>query len=142
MTKFWKFTPWLTRLMLLAPTIIFALIASRYLFDPIHAGAAVGLSFTRPMATPVARVGVGAFPLACSRFTLSCRLSNRRSLTGLAFVAIIMAVALIVRVSGMFVDGSVHDNMGLVRAESVMRVLFIIGVFLERGRRSTLQQAT
>ena len=142
MTKFWKFTPWLTRLMLLAPTIIFALIASRYLFDPIHAGAAVGLSFNRPMATTVARVGFGAFPLACSIFTLSCLISKRRILTGLACVALIMAVALIVRVSGMFVDGSVHDNMGLVRAESVMLVLFIIGVFLERGRRSKLQQAT
>lgn len=142
MTKFWKFATWLTRLMLLAPTVIFALIASRYLFDPIHAGAAVGMSFDKPMATTVARVGFGAFPLACSIFTLSCLVSTRRILTGLGFVAMIMAVALIVRVSGMFVDGSVRENMGLVRAESVMLVVFIIGLFIERGRRSQLQQAT
>jgi hypothetical protein len=49
MTKFWKLAPWLTRLMLLAPTIIFTLIASRYLFNPIHAGAADGLAFNIPM---------------------------------------------------------------------------------------------
>ena len=141
MTKFWKFAPWLTRLMLLAPTAIFALIASRYLFDPIHAGAAVGLAFNTPMAITVARVGFGGFPLACSIFTLSCLVSTRRILTGLGFVALIMAVALIVRVSGMHVDGSVRDNMGLVRAESVMLVLFIIGVFIERARRNQLKQA-
>lgn len=142
MTKYWRFAPWLTRLMLLAPTIIFALIASRYLFDPIHAGAAIGLAFNSPMAITVTRVGFGAFPLACSIFTLSCLASTRRILTGLGFVAMIMAVALIVRVSGMFVDGSVRENLGLVRAESVMLVLFIIGVFIERGRRNQLRKAT
>jgi hypothetical protein len=142
MTKFWRFAPWLTRLMLLAPTVIFALIASRYLFDPIHAGAAVGLAFNTPMAITVTRVGFGAFPLTCSIFTLSCLVSTRRILTGLGFVAMIMAVALVVRVSGMLVDGSVRENMGLVRAESLMLVLFIIGVFIERGRHNQLKQAT
>jgi hypothetical protein len=142
MTRFWKFAPWLTRVMLLAPTVIFALIASRYLVDPVHAGAAVGLAFNSPMAITVTRVASGAFPLACSIFTLSCLVSTRRVLTGLGFVAMIMAVALIVRVSGMLVDGSVRDNMGLVRAESIMLVLFIIGVFIERGRRNQLKQAT
>ena len=48
MTKFWKFTPWLTRLMLLAPTIIFALIASRYLFDPIQQGQQLACPLTDP----------------------------------------------------------------------------------------------
>jgi len=141
MTKFWNFAPWLTRLMLLAPTVIFALIASRYLFDPIHAGGAVGLAFNTPMAMTVTRVGFGAFPLACSIFTLSCLVSTRRILTGLGFVAMITAVALIVRAFGMLVDGSVHENMGLVRAESLMLVLFIIGVFIERGRRNQLKQS-
>ena len=133
MTRFWKFAPWLTRLMLLAPTVIFALIASRYLFDPIQAGAAVGIALNTPMAITVARVGFGGFPLACSLFTLSCLVSTRRILTGLGFVALIMAVALIVRVSGMRVDGSIRENLGLVRAESIMLVAFIIGLFIERG---------
>lgn len=53
----------------------------------------------------------------------------------------IMAVALVVRVSGMLVDGLVRENMGLVRAESVMLVLFIVGGFIERGRRNQLKQA-
>lgn len=142
MTSFWKFAPWLTRLMLLAPTVIFALIASRYLFDPIQAGAAVGIALNTPMAITVARVGFGGFPLACSLFTLSCLVSTRRILTGLGFVALIMAVALIVRVSGMRVDGSIRENLGLVRAESIMLVVFIFGLFIERGRRNQLRQTT
>jgi hypothetical protein len=128
--------------MLVAPTVIFALIASRFLFDPIRAGAAVGLAFNTPMAITMTRVGFSAFPLACSIFTLSCLVSRRRILTGLGFVAIIMAVALIIRLFGMHVDGSVRENMGLVRAESAMLVLFIIGFFIERDRRNRLQQAT
>jgi hypothetical protein len=128
--------------MLLAPTVIFALIASRYLFDPIQAGAAVGIALNTPMAITVARVGFGGFPLACSLFTLSCLVSTRRILTGLGFVALIMAVALIVRVSGMRVDGSIRENLGLVRAESIMLVVFIFGLFIERGRRNQLRQTT
>jgi hypothetical protein len=142
MTSFWKFAPWLTRLMLLAPTVIFALIASRYLFDPIQAGAAVGIALNTPMAITVARVGFGGFPLACSLFTLSCLVSTRRILTGLGFVALIMAVALIVRVSGMRVDGSIRENLGLVRAESIMLVVFIFGLFIERGRRNQLRKTS
>jgi hypothetical protein len=53
----------------------------------------------------------------------------------------IMAVALVVRVSGKLVDGLVRENMGLVCAGSVMLVLFIVGVFIERGRRNQIRQA-
>jgi hypothetical protein len=31
--------------------------------------------------------------------------------------------------------------MGLVRAEAIMLVVFIVGVFIERGRRNQLKQA-
>ena len=141
MTGFWKFAPWLTRLILLFPTVIFALIASRYLFDPIHAGAEVGIALNTPMALTVARVGFGGFPLACSLFTLSCLVSKRRILTGLSFVALLVVVVLIVRLFGMNIDGSVRENMKLVGIESVLLVVFIIGLFIERGRRNQLEQA-
>jgi hypothetical protein len=104
MNKFWRLAPWLTRLMLVAPTVIFALIASRYLFDPVHTGATIGLAFNKPLSITITRVGFGAFPLACSIFTLSCLVSTRRILTGLGFVAMIMGVALVVRVVGMLVS--------------------------------------
>jgi hypothetical protein len=140
MNKFWRFAPWLMRLMLVAPAVIFALIASRYLFHPVHTGEEIGLTFNTPLAITVMRVGFGAFPLACSIFILSCLVSTRRILTGLGFVALIMGVALIVRVFGMFADSSVRENMALVRAEAVMLVIFTVGVFVERARRHQLKQ--
>jgi hypothetical protein len=141
MTRFWKFAPWLTRLMLVAPTVIFAMIASRYLFDPVRSGTAIGLAFNTPVALTVTRVGFGAFPLAFSIFTLSCLVSTRRILTGLGFVALIMALALVVRVFGMTADGSVRESMGLVRAEAIMLAVFLVGIFIERGRRNQVKQA-
>jgi hypothetical protein len=127
--------------MLVPPTLIFALIASRYLFDPVHTGATIGLGFNSPLAITITRVGFGAFPLACSIFTLSCLVSTRRNLIGLGFVGLIMAVALVVRVFGMLTDGTVQESMGLVRAEAIMLVVFIVGVFIERGRRNQLKHA-
>ena len=141
MTRFWKLAPWLTRLMLVAPTAIFAMIASRYLFDPVRTGKAIGLAFNTPVALTITRVGFGAFPLAFSMFTLSCLVSTRRILTGLGFVALIMAIALVVRVFGMLADGSVQESMGLVRAEAIMLVVFLGGIFIERGRRNQLKHA-
>ena len=140
MNKFWNFAPWLTRIILLPPTLIFALVASRYLTDPLHAGAAVGLAFSTPLALTIARVGFGAFPLGCALFTLSCLVSTRRLLTGLGFVATMISVALIVRVFGMLADGTVRENMRLVGAEVVLLVLLSVGLVLESARRNHLKQ--
>ena len=64
MNRFWKVSPWLVRLVLLPPTVIFALIASRYLLNPIQAASAVGIAFTSPLGITIARVGFAGFPLA------------------------------------------------------------------------------
>lgn len=140
MSRFWKISPWLVRAMLAPPTLIFGLIASRYLFHPVQAATAVGISFVTPLGMTIARVGFGAFPLACSLFTLSCLLSSRRLLTGLGFVATVMGVVLVVRVFGMLADGTIEQNMHLVIAEVVFLVLMLAGVVIERGRRQQLQQ--
>jgi hypothetical protein len=140
MNQFWRFAPWLTRIILVPPTLIFALIASRYLADPIHAGGAVGLAFTTPLALTITRVGFGAFPLGCALFTLSCLISTRRLLTGLRFVAIMIGVALAVRVFGMLADGTVRENMRLVVAEVVLLALLTVGFFIESARRNHEKQ--
>jgi hypothetical protein len=136
MNKFWQFVPWITRLMLIVPTAIFALIASRYLIDPVGTGATIGLAFNKPLALTIARVGFGAFPLAASIFTFSCLISARRVLIGLGFVSIVMCVALIVRLFGMFADGTVHESMGLIRAESTMLIVFVAAILIERRRQA------
>lgn len=135
MEKFWKFSPWIVRLLLTPPVVIFALISARYLLNPIQSANAAGISFISPLGLTIARVGFGAFPLACSIFTFSCLLSSRRLLTGLGFVATVMSAALVVRVFGMLADGTTQQNMRLVIAETVFLALMLIGVLIERGRR-------
>jgi hypothetical protein len=141
MEKFWRISPWLVRLILTPPTLIFALIASRYLFNPVQAATYVGISFVAPFGLTIARVGLGAFPLACSLFTLSCLISSRRLLTGLGFVATVMSAALVVRIFGMLADGTSKENLHLVVAEIVMLTLMLIGVALELGRRRNLRDS-
>ena len=135
MEKLWRVAPWLTRMMLMPPTIIFALIATRYLFHPAQTGAEIGLAFNAPLAVTIIRVGFGAFPLGCALFTLSCLLSKRRVLTGLAFVSTMIGAALVVRVFGMLADGTVAQSMKLVRAEIGLLVVMAVGILLELGRR-------
>ena len=136
MGKFWQLAPWLTRLILLVPATIFALIASRYFLDPARAGAAIGLSFASPLAVTIVRVGFGAFPLGCSLFTLSCLVSRDRLRIGLGFVALMMALALVVRIAGMLVDHTVSQSMRLVRTESALLVVMAIGAMIDAGRRN------
>lgn len=140
MNRFWNVSPWLIRIFLTPPTLIFALIASRYLFHPVQAAADAGISFVTPLGMTIARVGFGAFPLACSLFTFSCLISSRRLLTGLGFVATVMSAALVVRVFGMLADGTTKENMHLVIAELVFLVLMLVGIFIERGRRQQIPQ--
>jgi hypothetical protein len=135
MEKLWRIAPWVTRLILLPPTLIFALIASRYIAHPVQTGASIGLSFDSALAVTITRVGFGAFPLGCSIFTLWCLISTRRLLTGLGFVATMISVVLIVRIFGIMVDGTTRENMRLVSAEVGLLILFMIGLLIEFGRR-------
>jgi Domain of unknown function (DUF4345) len=142
MKVFWKIAPWLSRLILVPPTFIFTLIALRYILHPAQAAAEVGISLNTPLAATILRIGFGAFPLGCAIFTLSCLVSSKQILTGLEFVSIMMAVALVVRIFGIVVDGTLRESVGLIAAEGVLLLLSIIGVFIELRRRQPSPMAT
>ena len=135
MKMFWKIAPWLSRIILVPPTVIFTLIALRYISKPAQAAAAVGISLNTPLAATILRIGFGAFPLGAALFTLWCLISSRRILTGLTFVGIMLGMALIVRVFGMLADGTVKESMALVRSEAILLIICGLGVALEFGRR-------
>jgi len=140
MEKFWKFAPWLTRFILLPPTVIFTLIATRYLAHPVASAAAQGITLNPGLGVTIARVGLGGFPLGCSIFLATCLVSRRRLLTGLTFVAILVTVVLLVRVFGMQADSTVQENMKLVRAEIGLLVVTSLGVLMELRRRGYLRR--
>ena len=134
MRIFWKIAPWISRVVLLAPVVIFTLIASRYILKPAQAAAEVGITLNTSLATTILRIGFGALPLGAALFTFWCLIS-RRILNGLTFVVIMLGVALIVRVVGMLIDGTVKESLGLVRAEAILLIVSFIGVAIELSRR-------
>jgi hypothetical protein len=138
MEKFWRIAPWLTRLILLPPTVIFTLIALRYIAHPAASAAAQGITFTSGLGVTIARVGFGGFPLGCAIFVATCLISRHRVVTGLTFVAIMVGVLLLVRIFGMTVDSSVAENMKLVRAEIGLLTVTGFGLAIEMGRRTYL----
>jgi|SRR5690242_12066547 hypothetical protein len=143
MKKHSKFVPWLTRLLLLPPTIIFTLIAARHIARPVQAAAAEGISLNSPLGITITRVGLGGFPLGCAIFTFFCLLSTRRILTGLLFVWNMVGVLLGVRVIGILADGTARQNLRLVGAEIGLLTIVTIGILLELAlRREQLKVAS
>ena len=136
MNKFWKAAPWLSRLILLPPTVIFGLIAGRYLAHPVASAAAQGIVVPPGLGVTIARVGFGGFPLGCAIFLSTCLLSERRVITGLTFVAIMISVVLAVRVFGMTADSTVQENLKLVNAEAGLLAVTGFGLFVELSRRA------
>ena len=141
MGKLQKAAPWLTRTILLVPTVIFALIAVRYIAHPVASAAAQGIVLPPGSGVTIARVGLGGFPLGCAVFLAICLLSRQRLLIGLTFVAIMVSVVLAVRLFGMTTDSTIQENMKLVRAEIGLLFITAIGLFVEWNRRAHFGKA-
>lgn len=135
MTIFWRLVRWLPRLLLLVATVLFFVIALKYLDDPIDNAAADAITLGSVMAISRIRVGFGGFPLALSLILLGCLLSPKRVLSGLTVLATTVAVITVVRLIGIAVDGPVEEAVRLLRVETILLVLSVVSIFLERARR-------
>jgi Domain of unknown function (DUF4345) len=135
MTGFWRFTPWLSRLILFGVSVLFSLIAFRYISDPVGATSPFKISLGTPAAVTNMRV-VGAMFLGVAIISVACLISIKRHLTGLAVFVPIIVVVTAVRILGAMVDGPDHDTLQVLRPEVVLLVLSSIGLFLEFRRRT------
>jgi hypothetical protein len=140
MTKFWAFSRWISRIILLFSTTIFFLISIRTISDPAGSAAEQGITLSSPLGYTILRVGFGGFPLGFAIIILACLISAQRILIGLSFVATMVAVVLAVRILGVYLDGTASQSSKLIVAEAVLLVLSAIGLFLELGRRRYLSQ--
>jgi hypothetical protein len=141
MDKFWKVATWVSRFLLIPPTVIFALIATRYIANPIASAAAQGIVLPPGLGVTIARVGLGGFPLGCSIFLATCLLSRRRVITGLIFVGIMASVILAVRLFGMAADSTARENLHLVHAEIGLLAITGLGLFVELSRLAYVRKA-
>jgi hypothetical protein len=97
------------------PRLFFSLSALRYLAHPVASAASRGITLSPGLGITIGRVGQGGFSLPAATFLPVCLVSRRRLLIGLIFVAIMVGVLLLVRVCGMYTDGSPEQNMKFVR---------------------------
>jgi hypothetical protein len=135
MKTFWTAVPWINRLILLAPTLLFTLLAGRILADPVHSATEHGMSLDSPVGLTNYRSGNGGLFLALAFFTLSCLASTRRHLVGLSLVATLMGVILVLRAVSAAVDATAAEQVRLLVAEAVFLALCAAGIYLERVRR-------
>src|SRR5258708_30104766 len=130
-----RFAPWISSIVLFGATLIFSMIGLRYITDPIHASAAIGINLGSALAATTTRVGSGAFPLGFAIFTFACLISKQRFLTGVSLVATVITTAIVVRIFGMVADGPAPESTKLFIPEAVMLTLSVVGIVLELIRR-------
>lgn len=133
--KFLRFAPWISRFPLVAATLIFAAISSKFLIDPVQAAGARGIVFASGAGMTTVRIGFGAFPLAFAIITASCLIAKRRLLAGIYILLTVLAVAIFVRVGGMIADSSAKENMRLLVPEIVLLVISLVALNVELRRR-------
>jgi hypothetical protein len=127
--------PWLGRAVLLAATLVFAMIGRKFIADPVGAAAASDITLGSAVAVTNMRASFGAFPLGCALVTLACLVSARRQVAGLAFVAIMIGCVLAVRILGVLADGSLAASEVVLTAESVLLALALAGLAAHAVRR-------
>ena len=136
MNTFWKFSPWISKVILLPPAAILTMVGVRNLAHPEVQAAERGIAFTNPLGATIYRVGFAGFPLGCAAFIAYCLRMNQRTLTGLIFSALFNGVVLAVRIFGMAVDSTVQQSSALVKGEIVVVVISLVGITIEIERRS------
>lgn len=141
MNTFWKFSPWMSKVILLPPSAILTMVGVRNLAHPQAQAAERGIAFTNPLGTTINRVGFAGFPFGCAAFIAYCLRTNRRTLIGLIFTALFNGVVLAVRLFGMKVDSTVEQSVPLVKGEIAVVVTCLAGITLEIGRRSRINES-
>lgn len=115
---------------LIMMTVIFTLIAFKYLSDPVGTAAAAGINFNSPGGVTIARVGFAGFPLSFAILAFTSLVSARRRLYGLYMVLTVDSVVMAVRVFGMLVVHSL-ESAHLLAPEAVLLILSLIAIRLE-----------
>ena len=140
MSMFRKAAPWISKVIVLLSAAIFTLISFQPLVHPAASAAEQGMAFTSSLGPTVFRVAFAGFPLGCAAYLVYCLSSNRRTLAGLIFSALLLGIVLIVRLYGMEADSSVQQSMPLVIAEIVLVAITLGGIAIELRHRSYVRR--
>lgn len=117
----WNFTPWLSRLIMLPPALVFTLIGVRFLENPGH--ATPGVTLNTPEAFTDTRV-LGAWMVTLVTMLIAFLLSEHRLWLGHLQLTVLMGATLAVRIFGFINDGTTLA-MGNQRTITIIEIVFL-----------------
>ena len=117
----WTFAPWLSRLVMFPPVLVFTLISIRFLTNPSH--ATPGVSLNTPEAFTDTRV-IGAWMVTLLSMLITFLFSEDRLWLGHLQLAIFMGITLAVRVFGFINDGTTLA-MGNQKVITIVEIVFL-----------------
>jgi hypothetical protein len=135
MNYFWKASPWLSRLIILAVAGLFTMISLKFVFDPQQAAANSGIIIQPGVGYTNTRAGFGGFPLGFAAILVFCLFSSSRLLAALLSIVTVAAVILAVRLYGAAQDASFSQSAHILIPETVLLVVSLLGVVMETKRR-------
>jgi len=133
---------WLARLVLAAAALLFLLVGSKYILDPVSAAAGSGMSLPTLLGRTNTRAGVGGLFLGTALISVVCLASRARVRTGLWFVAGVDAPVLLIRIYGVLVDGTLSASRRILISETVLLVLVLGALALTRRTASVVSTTT
>src|ERR1700676_4920198 len=129
--NFWKLSPWLSRLVILAVAGLFAMISLKFVLDPQHAAASSGITLDSAQGYTNTRAGFGGFPLGFAAILVFCLFSSQRLLAALSSIATVATVILAVRLYGAVQDATFSQSAHLLIPETALLVISLLGVVME-----------
>jgi hypothetical protein len=134
MMVFWKVSPWISRMIILAVAGLFMLISVKFVFDPQQAAANAGITIQPGLGTTNTRAGFGGFPLGFAVILVFCLFSSRRLLAALWSIATVAGVILCVRLCGAAVDSTFSESAHLLIPEMLILAASVLGAMIEARR--------
>jgi len=119
--RLWSFAPWLSRLIMLPPVLVFTLISIHFLTNPGH--AIPGVILNSPEAFTDTRV-IGAWMVTLLSMLITFLFSENRLWLGHLQLAIFMGVTLVIRIFGFMNDGT-SLAMGNQRPITIAEIVFL-----------------
>jgi hypothetical protein len=135
MNRFWKLSPWLSRLIIVAVAGLFTMISLKFVVDPRAAAANSGIIIEPGLGYTNTRAGFGGFPLGFAVILIFCLFSSRRLLAALGSIATVAAVILAVRLYGAAQDATFVQSAHLLIPEALLLVISLLGAVMETKRR-------
>jgi hypothetical protein len=135
MRGFWKLSPWISRVIILAVAGLFTMISAKFVLHPLQAAADSGITVQSAIGTTNTRAGFGGFPLGFAAILIYCLFSSRRLLAALASVATVAAVILAVRLFGAAQDATWTQSAHLLIPETAIFIISLLAAAMEARRR-------